>query len=96
MIRNATPDKMLLSWGFRIAILGTAALIAIAPVDGRGAPKASVKKGTGARSSSVKEATTAGTEEGEKVAGEKPETAAPAEGAIKLPEQVYSTGYNGS
>src|SRR5262249_11812877 len=94
MFRMRTYNTMLVSWGFRIAVLGAATLIVIAPVDGRGAPKIASKKGPATTSpagkdSSDKEAAT------EAAGGAKgTDDKAPAV-SIKLPE-VYSTGYNGS
>src|SRR5262245_15235372 len=94
MIRKAIHNKMLSNWGLRILTLGAAALIAIVPMDGRGAPKATSKKGPPARSpaakdSSDKEDATADADGAKGTEDKTPAT------SIKLPE-VYSTGYSGS
>jgi hypothetical protein len=67
-------------------------LIAVAPVDVRGAPP---KKGTAAKGAAAKDAAAA-KEDGEKQAAEESTSATPAQGAVKLPAEIYSTGYNGS
>ncbi|MGE5192517.1 MAG: DUF1549 domain-containing protein [Deltaproteobacteria bacterium] len=77
--------------------MGLAVFLAAAPIDVRGAGKTPVKKGAAAKGGAAKEANgTSGTQEGDKAPAEESESAAPAEGAIKLPEQPFSTGYNGS
>src|SRR6266404_9958466 len=96
MTRNAKCRKRLLSWIGNGAALAMVAVVAAVPMDVRGAPKTAAKKGTAAKESPAGETKSATENEGEKDSAEKAAPAATAGGSIKLPEQFYSTGYNGS
>src|SRR5262249_10116221 len=91
MIRNAASRGILMAWGARFAVVGLAALFAVVPFNARGAGKSSkpASKGKEAKAQEVP------ADEGSKDSA-KDESAAPAAGGVKLPEQVFSTGYNGS
>ncbi len=94
MICTAKNCGVLFAWGSRLAIVGLVAFLAVIPFDARGEGKNSIKrpqpkpKSPAAASDSDTDAKAADSKD-------KAEPAA-AEGTIKLPEQVYSTGYNGS
>ena len=97
MIRNATDRGFLLAWGGRLAVVGLAAVLAVAPFDVRGAGKTGTK-GAAAKKTGAKDAKTTDSAAGDEkdTAAKDEPAAAPETGAVKLPEQVYSTGYNGS
>ncbi len=95
MIRNATVRGFLLAWGGRLAIVGLAAVLAVAPFNVSGAGKTGTKGA--ATKGKAKDAATDSDEAGkDKETAAKEEPVAAEAGAVKLPEQVYSTGYNGS
>ena len=87
-----------MAWGSRLAVVGLAAMMAVAPFDVRGAGKTGTKGAAAKWKDAKTKDAAAETEEGgkDKEAAAKEEPAAAAEGAIKLPGQVFSTGYNGS
>jgi len=97
MIRNATDRGFLLAWGGRLAVVGLAAVLAVAPFDVRGAGKTGTKGAAskGAKGKDAKATDSSAADEKETAAKEEP-AAAPETGVVKLPEQVFSTGYNGS
>lgn len=78
-------------WATAVAV---AVFLAAAPFNVKGAPAKSKTKGSaakGAAKDADKEEASADSKE-----AETKDAAEPAEGAVKLPEQIYSTGYNGS
>lgn len=101
MIRNATHRNGLLTlprhtlhnsaWLWVLPALGVIALATFAPVAARGGAKES-KSASAGKSSASKDAAAAD-ESKQDEAGAKEESSS---SSIKLPETVYSTGYNGS
>src|SRR5260221_9082504 len=95
VIQQSGFRGMLLNWAKWVTAVTVAVFLAAAPFNVRGAPAKSKTKPSaakGAAKDTDKEEATSDNKEAET----KEAAAEPAEGAVKLPEQIYSTGYNDS